>query len=285
MECLNCHTDFIGNYCPSCGQPASTKRFTIKNTLMSTLEVWGMGNRSLPRTIFQLFTRPGKMIGEYLDGKRIPYFPPVKMLFVLCIFISGETMLIGRTTVKDEVEKENWMGNDNKGNPKANEEMNHTIIEIFGIKVTPGSALNGIKSTIKWFDEHKAIELICLHSFFMFATWRVFRKAPLRPKTTLAENFYSQVLISSQMVALSILYLPFANNEVYTFYPLPSLVLFALLVWDYKQLFGFPWRKTIRLTIVMHILCFFAFIILLSITIGVVGMITGLFEKMIQIHN
>ena len=107
--CLNCHTEYIGNYCPTCGQPASTKRFTVKNALMSTLEVWGMGNRSLPRTLFHLFTRPGQMIGEYLDGKRIPFFPPVKMLFVLCVFITVENMLIGRETVKDEVARMDMM--------------------------------------------------------------------------------------------------------------------------------------------------------------------------------
>ena len=88
MRCLNCQNEFQGDYCPHCGQSAATRRFTIKNAFSSTLEVWGMGNRSLPRTLWHLFRRPGIMIGEYIDGKRIPFFPPVKMLFVLCIFFA-----------------------------------------------------------------------------------------------------------------------------------------------------------------------------------------------------
>ena len=148
------------------------------------------------------------------------------------------------------------------------------------MKVSAGDAIEGLKKTVEWFEEHKAIELICLHSFFMFFTWMLFRKSPLRPRSTLAENFYAQVLISSQMVALSIIYLPFANNETYTFYPLPSWILFALLVWDLKYLFGFKWRKTIRLTILLHLLCLFSFILILSLTIGLIGFFTGLFENL-----
>ena len=279
MECLNCHTEFIGNYCPSCGQPASTKRFTVKNALMSTLEVWGMGNRSLPRTLFNLFTRPGQMIGEYLDGKRIPFFPPVKMLFVLCVFITVENMLIGRETVKDEVAKMDVF--DNNATPEQKKaQKEQTVIDFNGMKVSAGDAIEGLKKTVEWFEEHKAIELICLHSFFMFFTWMLFRKSPLRPRSTLAENFYAQVLISSQMVALSIIYLPFANNETYTFYPLPSWILFALLVWDLTYLLGFKWRKTIRLTILLHLLCLFSLILIISFTIGSIGFFTGLFENL-----
>lgn len=106
MICPNCHTEFVGNFCPSCGQSAKTQRFTVKNVLMSTLEVWGMGNRSLPRTLFHLFTRPGYMIGEYLDGKRMPFFPPVKMLFVLCIFFALATTLVDGYSIEDTVKKE-----------------------------------------------------------------------------------------------------------------------------------------------------------------------------------
>ena len=107
---------------------------------MSTLEVWGMGNRSLPRTLFNLFTRPGQMIGEYLDGKRIPFFPPVKMLFVLCVFITVENMLIGRETVKDEVAKMDVF--DNNATPEQKKaQKEQTVIDFNGMKVSAGDAI------------------------------------------------------------------------------------------------------------------------------------------------
>lgn len=82
-ECLNCHTAYTGNFCPRCGQSAAVCRFTFRHALSKTLEVWGLGNRSLPRTLWHLICRPGYMIGDYLEGRQTPYFPPVKMLFLV----------------------------------------------------------------------------------------------------------------------------------------------------------------------------------------------------------
>ena len=81
--CLNCHERYAGNFCPRCGQSASVARFTLRHALSKTLEVWGLGNRSLPRTLWHLVYRPGHMIGDYLDGRQAPFFPPVKMLFLV----------------------------------------------------------------------------------------------------------------------------------------------------------------------------------------------------------
>ena len=41
------------------------------------------------------------MIGDYLDGKRIPFFPPVKMLFVLCVFYALLSPLMERGDTHD----------------------------------------------------------------------------------------------------------------------------------------------------------------------------------------
>src|SRR5574344_433180 len=132
MECLNCHTEFVGNYCPLCGQPASTERFTVKKALMATLEVWGMGNRSLPRTVWNLIYRPGQMIGEYLDGKRMPFFPPVKMLFVLCIFFAVESSWLGQKSVTEQLTS--GMNDESfKKNIEKNQE--NTVIDFNGKKV------------------------------------------------------------------------------------------------------------------------------------------------------
>ena len=233
MICPNCQTEYIGNFCPSCGQSAKMQRFTVKNALMSTLEVWGMGNRSLPRTLLHLFTRPGFMIGDYLDGKRMPFFPPVKMLFVLCIFFALVTTIRDGNNVQDAGEKvsEQKMLMKTEAGKEAPTEK---ILFTFNGKVIKiEDFIDGVKATAEWLDEHKAIELICLHCFFMFFSWRVFRKSPVRPATTLAENFFSQVYISGQMMAASIVYVLIFGNTKSTFYPLPWWALFGLFVWDF----------------------------------------------------
>ena len=267
MECLNCHTEFIGNYCPSCGQPASTQRFTVKKALMATLEVWGMGNRSLPRTVLHLIYRPGQMIGEYLDGKRMPFFPPVKMLFVLCIFFAVESSLLGEKTISEQITSSM---NDEALKKNLKENTNNTVVNFNGKKISTEEMMMTVKDIVVWMDQHKAVELICLHSFFMLFAWMVFRKSPTRPKSTMAEHFFTQVFMSGQMMALSIIYLPIFSNgkEDYAFYPLPWWLLFALFVWDYKYLFGFKWRTTILKVILIHFLSIVLFIAIAGIIAG-----------------
>ena len=266
--CLNCHTEFIGNYCPSCGQPASTQRFTVKKALMATLEVWGMGNRSLPRTVWNLLYRPGQMIGEYLDGKRMPFFPPVKMLFVLCIFFAVESSLLGEKTISEQITSSL---NDEALKKDFKENGNNTVVNFNGKNISTEEMVTTVKDIVVWMDQHKAVELICLHSFFMLFAWLVFRKSPTRPKSTLAEHFFTQVFMSGQMMALSIIYLPIFSNgkEDYAFYPLPWWLLFILFVWDYKYIFGYKWRATIRKVIIVHVLS-------LTLFIAIAGMVAGL---------
>ena len=268
MECLNCHTEFIGNYCPSCGQPASTQRFTVKKALMATLEVWGMGNRSLPRTVWNLIYRPGQMIGEYLDGKRMPFFPPVKMLFVLCIFFAVESSWLGQKSVTEQLTSSM---NDEALKKNLKENGNNTVVNFNGKNISTEEMVTTIKDIVVWMDQHKAVELICLHSFFMLFAWMVFRKSPTRPKSTMAEHFFTQVFMSGQMMALSIIYLPIfsTGKEDYAFYPLPWWMLFGLFVWDYRYIFGYKWKTTILKVFYIHFLS-----IVLFITIA--GFIAGL---------
>lgn len=280
MICPNCQTEYIGNFCPSCGQSAKMQRFTVKNALMSTLEVWGMGNRSLPRTLLHLFTRPGYMIGDYLDGKRMPFFPPVKMLFVLCIFFALVTTIRDGNNVQDAGEKVSEQKMLMKTEAGKKDPTEKILFTFNGKVIKIEDFIDGVKATAEWLDEHKAIELICLHCFFMFFSWRVFRKSPVRPATTLAENFFSQVYISGQMMAASIVYVLIFGNTKSTFYPLPWWALFGLFVWDFKQLFGFNWRSTIRRTILIHLFSIIVFILICVVVISILGYATGSFQSM-----
>ena len=69
-HCVNCDNDFTGNYCPHCSQKAGLKKISWKSVLQSTAEVWGMGNRSLLYSLWQLIWRPGYFISDYINGNR-----------------------------------------------------------------------------------------------------------------------------------------------------------------------------------------------------------------------
>ena len=85
-DCLTCGTHYVGNFCPRCGQSAKIGRYSFKKALLLFIDVWGMGNRGMFRSLRDLILRPGYMIRDYLNGMQMAYFPPFKMLFLLTTF-------------------------------------------------------------------------------------------------------------------------------------------------------------------------------------------------------
>ena len=85
-RCNSCGTVFQGNFCPRCGQAARVGRFSFKTALLLFIDVWGIGNRGMFRSIRDLLLRPGYMIRDYLIGCQSAYFPPFKMFFLLTTF-------------------------------------------------------------------------------------------------------------------------------------------------------------------------------------------------------
>ena len=53
-ECATCGTRYDGNYCPRCGQSAKIGRYSFKNAFLLFLDVWGLGNRGMFRSIWRL---------------------------------------------------------------------------------------------------------------------------------------------------------------------------------------------------------------------------------------
>ena len=87
-RCLNCGTEFEGKFCPQCGQSADTGRFTWR-FIIENLQSAVLGkDASIWFTIKNLFTRPGAMIVDMLNGKRKSYFSPFPMLFsALAVYV------------------------------------------------------------------------------------------------------------------------------------------------------------------------------------------------------
>ena len=110
-KCLNCGTEFEGNFCPECGQDAKTSRFTPR-FIWSNLFVAILGrDGGIGYTIKNLFSRPGKMIVEILDGKRRNYVSPFPTLFLaltlyVLIFTATGTKNIEIDNLPEELDTE-----------------------------------------------------------------------------------------------------------------------------------------------------------------------------------
>ena len=101
-HCLNCGTDFEGNFCPECGQSADTSRFTMKFIFQNLLTAILSNDGGVWFTLKSLFTRPSAMVVEILNGKRKRYFSPFPMLFfALTVYILMFTFTGSRQSIQE----------------------------------------------------------------------------------------------------------------------------------------------------------------------------------------
>jgi hypothetical protein len=79
--CKNCAHRFEGRHCCHCGQSAGTRRIMtseiLTEALFSVVEV----DNGFLFTAKELCLRPGKAIGRYLGGQRVPYYAPTSTCF------------------------------------------------------------------------------------------------------------------------------------------------------------------------------------------------------------
>lgn len=84
--CKNCETNFEGNFCPECGQSAGVKHITFKDTLADFSDTIFSIDAPLFYTMLSLFKNPGRMLREFLAGKRKTYYKPVAFFVLMTIF-------------------------------------------------------------------------------------------------------------------------------------------------------------------------------------------------------
>lgn len=100
-QCSNCGGEYTGRFCPQCGQSGTWTRYTWRQAFLNFLDIWGLGNRPMFRTIKELFWRPGYMVHDYLKGHRQFYFPPFKLLAVMVVISMFAYFLTGQTFVSE----------------------------------------------------------------------------------------------------------------------------------------------------------------------------------------
>jgi hypothetical protein len=83
--CLNCKSTLAGQYCASCGQRARSRLISLWELVSGAFgDIFELDSR-LWRTLIPLFTRPGALTRDYLEGRRARYMPPFRTYLVLSI--------------------------------------------------------------------------------------------------------------------------------------------------------------------------------------------------------
>lgn len=234
-ECATCHTEFHGNYCPRCGQKSTIGRYSFKTAFLTFLDVWGLGNRGMFRTIRDLLLRPGYMIRDYLSGMQMAYFPPFKMFFLvitLSVLVdSGLNIKMTNTlnntfttTTKVDVSKEPDQALNDKDIKKKLE-----------LKI-----LDKIDKFVSWLDNNQTIVQFLLLLVLSGPMYLLFRKNKKIPDIRYSELFIAMVYITNMMTIINIIggfFLP-GNVSV-------KHLAYALSIIPLTQLFGYSYLKTL----------------------------------------
>lgn len=80
--CKNCQSELIGRYCHICGQKEITRRLSIREILREIPEKVFSMERGLWLTFLSLWSRPGQVCLDYVQGKRQPYVNPVSYFLI-----------------------------------------------------------------------------------------------------------------------------------------------------------------------------------------------------------
>ena len=223
VACHNCGNEFLGNFCPVCGQRANAGRIGWNSVRQGIMILWGLDNRSFTYTLIQLFLRPGYLISDYINGRRQVSFPPVKTLF----FTALAVMLVSKA-------------------------VEYLFPEVISPKEPARYDDNGtlyIAKFMEWADANLGWSSLISNAFFILPTWKLFRNSPQNTRHTLPQGFFIQVFLATQSLILQ------AISQLTGIW-VPFFVMVLYIISTYKQLFGYRWWGTIWRTITNIIIGF-----------------------------
>lgn len=213
--CNNCGLMFAGNFCPRCSQKADMGRISWKSVKHGIMDLWGLGTRSLLFSIYQLLLRPGYFISDYIGGKRMISFPPVKMLFIVTVIYALVVY---------------WFFPDILG------------ISAYDTDPETRRILSGYN---KWAEQNPGWAMLGMSILAIIPTWVMFRYSPRNTRHSLPEGFFIQVFLSVLEVAMTFFWilLGLIHPDIYNFGITITMIFFYIVT--YMQLFGYGFWGTL----------------------------------------
>lgn len=281
--CENCGFEYEGQFCPRCSQRADAKRFTFRNVFDNFLEVFDYNNRNVLKTVVELIYRPGYMIRDYISGHRASYYPPIKLLFFVCVLYA--VVYNFDFVTKDESSIEDVRKGLNESTAQISKFADTTKKTTVNLpielkaeaktdqNIKEAEKLNEMAAGLvdwflKWTKSHRALSTLASIFLLSFFCRIMFAKAPKGP-FNLTEHFFSLVYVNCTLMLLATIYLliiqKYSDKDIGV---LPLYISFPYCVIAYKQLFGYKWIGTIFRIIAVQLLNLFATFILIILFFG-----------------
>lgn len=262
-DCPTCGTHFEGNYCPRCGQSARIGRYSFKKAFLLFLDVWGLGNRGMFRTLRDLVLRPGYMIRDYLQGMQMAYFPPFKMFFLLtALSLLVETGMNIKRQDRSQIVYEEIMQSVNQAFDNTNQNTEEKNTQKAQDKVQQANS-DSSQVIYAWVMKHVTIVMIVVLLLFSGPLYLFFRKSPAYPDIKYSEFFVTMVYTTNMLDIYSIVLNFFCINFI------AETLIYVLTIIPLKQLSGYSYGVTILKTL-MAFLVFFVIYVIISILISTI---------------
>ena len=243
VTCKNCYTEFDSPYCPQCGQKNSVSSLTLNSLLRGIALNFGTVDRGVTRTFIDLFIRPGHMAIEYVYGKRVIYYAPFQLLFILAAVYSMFNFWYGDTSDFSIAE-----GSEGLINMQAREL---------------------ITKAVRFMQNNRGILwAACIP--IQVAIFRTLYK-PLRYRFTLVESYSIAAYFFSQIILVQLLFsIMMLEDSGYEL-----LLLLLLLSYDIKQICGGSWIRNIIKCAFSQFLFVFVLLIIIVVIIIMIAFIVG----------
>ena len=241
------------------------------------VDVWGLGNRGMFRSIRDLILRPGYMIRDYLRGMQMAYFPPFKMFFLLLalwlVVDSGLNIQFVNRDKQNEKETEELIyqilpkvslnAKDDKAEEKktgkllTKEEKEQQFLQDYNRR---------LGEVGKWIQQHSSMLVLAGLLIFSLPLYLLFRHSPAIPDLRLSECFVAMVYITDMILIYdTIPALLCFSVKAEAIYDLLSLLLPIIPI---KQFSGYGYWSTIWRLIAAFIP--FVILCLLSLLVGII---------------
>jgi len=242
----------------------------MKTALLLFLDVWGLGNRGMFRSVRDLMLRPGYMIRDYLGGMQMAYFPPFKMFFLLAtlsILVNSGFNIRGENQFETAVQTyERDFDMSIQTDPADENDSVETEKDKADAEVRE-RIKNIVRSFIRFvFNHQTVIELVWL-LVLSLPLYVLFRKCPAIPDLYYTEFFVAMIYITNMMNIVYTVFSFFCMDMGINGFLTPLLSIIAL-----KQLCGYSYLRTISGLIAS----FMILLIVAMIVTVLIGVVVGI---------
>ncbi len=207
ITCKNCNKTYTGHFCNNCGQPAATHKLNLHFIWHDIQHGFFHFDSGVLYTAKELYTKPGKSIREFIEGKRVKHFKPISLVIILAT-LYGVLRHLFHFSILDK---------------KA-------VSEIQGVEY---------ESLNEWISHHYYWIILLSIPMFSLASYVVFRKQGYN----FIEHIVLNTYMASQRLILRIVIFPITkyfteseNNKLFVdFLMLMDIV---LIFWTYITFFN-----------------------------------------------